>query len=86
DRATTVASDSMLNLRTVQAYNYQGTCLRNYYQGAQAVATEAKKQALVSGFYFGYMILTLYFMYGLASWYGAYLVKYDGLPFEYMVF
>ena len=86
ERATTVASDTMLNLRTVQAYNYQGASLRNYYQGAQAVAADAKKQALVSGFYFGYMILTLYFMYGAASWYGAYLVKYDGLPFEYMVF
>lgn len=86
ERATTIASDSMLNLRTVQAYNYQSTSVRNYYQGAQAVAADAKKQAVVSGFYFGYMILTLYFMYGAASWYGAYLVKYEGLPFEYMIF
>ena len=86
EKATTIASDSMMNLRTVQAYNYQPNCIRNYYQGAENVAKDAKKQAVISGFYFGYLILVLYFMYGCASWYGAYLIKYEGLPFEYMVF
>lgn len=81
EKATAAASDAMINLKTVQAYNYQNTCIKNYYQGALAVATEAKKEAISSGFYFGYMILILYFTYGAASWWGAYLVKYEGLDY-----
>ncbi|CAG9312929.1 unnamed protein product [Blepharisma stoltei] len=84
EKATAAASDAMMNLKTVHAYNYQNTCIKNYYQGALSVAEEAKKQAVTSGFYFGYMILVLYFTYGVSSWYGAYLVKEDGLSYEAM--
>ena len=84
EKATTVASDTMLNLRTVHAYNYQEVSVRKYYEGAKGVAEDAKGQAIKSGFFFGYMVLILYFTYGAASWYGAYLVRDQGLSFAEM--
>lgn len=75
EQAGKVASESILNIRTVQSLGKEYQFLDLYLQNLVAPLLEAKKQALLFAAVFSFSQAVIYAMYAGAFRFGAYLIE-----------
>ena len=74
-KTSEIASDTLANIKTVQSFNRETFFYDKYIEATRAEGQRLMPSIYVNSFLFGFRFFTLFLLYGVVCWYGAYRVK-----------
>ncbi|CAD7928609.1 unnamed protein product [Amoebophrya sp. A25] len=74
-----IIAEVILNLKTVRAMRAERDFLKTYLQAVETIKNKEVKSALPAGFGFGFSNGIIFGVYVVGFWYGAKLIKEEGL-------
>jgi ABC-type multidrug transport system fused ATPase/permease subunit len=77
-----LASDIVLNVKQVYAYNLQGYFVEHFMDKSYRLANKAFENSYESSMHYALQIMAFYYTFALAFWYGAWLIKEENLSYE----
>lgn len=80
-----IAGEGVSNIRTVAAFNAQGTILSRFRHELRVPRRQSLRRSQLSGFLFGLSQLALYASEALILWYGAHLVRTGASTFSKVI-
>jgi ABC-type multidrug transport system fused ATPase/permease subunit len=82
EAANSLLSDSIANIRTLHAYNITGDLQDRYQSQLRLAVRNSTLKLQMAGLTYGVSVALLYYLFAIAFWYGAKLVRDEGLDYE----